>query len=74
MPPLPILDCIHPHGLLCSDADAVCQHVSVLSATSTHSVANPLAVVQQLLNATAAAGYYNYWGLGCAALIHVLQV
>jgi len=38
------------------DADSVCQHVTALSATGTHTVMNPLAVVQQLLNVTAAAG------------------
>ncbi len=44
------------HSVLCSDADAVCQHISALSATAPHTVANPLALVQQLLQATSASG------------------
>jgi hypothetical protein len=56
LPPIPIHDSAHPCRLHCRDADAVCQHVSVLSTTQAHLVANPLAVVQHLLQSTSVAG------------------
>jgi hypothetical protein len=45
------------HTLSCSDADALCMHITTLSSTAAHSVINPLAVVQTLLQVTSAAGF-----------------